>query len=92
MLFTDDAAVVAHLQAEVQSLMDCFSKPCKGFGFTISLKKANVLGQDFPLPSVITIDNFELYAAHQFTYLGSTIMTISHLTSVFLLSSERTPL
>ena len=37
MLFADDAAVA--------SLMGHFSKVCKGFGITISLKKANVLGK-----------------------------------------------
>ena len=46
MLFADDAAVVAHTQEELQSLMDCFSQACKDFGLTISLKKTNVLGQD----------------------------------------------
>ena len=43
MLFADDAAVVAHTQEELQSLMDCFSQACKDFGLTISLKKTNVL-------------------------------------------------
>ena len=32
MLFADDAAVVAHTQEELQSLMDCFSQACKDFG------------------------------------------------------------
>ena len=74
MLFADDAAVVAHTQEEeLQSLMDCFSQVCKDFGLTISLKKTNVLGQDTETPPVITIDNYELDAVCQFTYLGSTI-------------------
>ena len=37
MLFADDAAVVAHTQEELQSLMDCFPQACKDFGLTISL-------------------------------------------------------
>ena len=73
MLFADDAAVVAHTQEELQSLMDCFSYACKDFGLTISLKKMNVLGQDRDTPPVITIDDYELDADCQFTYLGSTI-------------------
>ena len=73
MLFADDAAVVTHTQEELQSLMDCFSEACKDFGLTISLKKMNVLGQDTEAPPVITIDDYELDAVSQFTYLGSTI-------------------
>ena len=73
MLFADDAAVATHTQEELQSLMDCFSQACKDFGLTISLKKTNVLGQYTEAPPVITIDNYELDAVCQFTYLGSTI-------------------
>ena len=45
-LFADDAAVAAHTQEELQSLIDCFSQTCKDFGLTISLNKTNVLGHD----------------------------------------------
>ena len=51
MLLADDAAVVAHTQEELQSLMDCFSQACKDFGLAISLKKTNVLGLNIE-PSV----------------------------------------
>ena len=73
MLFADDALVATHTQEELQSLMDCFSQVCKYFGLTISLKKTIVLGQDTEALPVITIDNYELDAVCQFTYLGSTI-------------------
>ena len=73
MLFADDAAVATHTQREHQSLMDRFSQACKDFGLTISLKKTNVLGQSTETPLSITIDDYELDAVHQFTYLGSTI-------------------
>ena len=53
--------------------MDCFSQACKDFGLTISFKKTNALGQDTEAPPVITIDDYELDAVSQFTYLGSTI-------------------
>ena len=73
MLFADDAAVATHTQEELQSLIDCFSQACKDFGLIISLKKTYVLGQDTEAPPVITIDDYELDAVCQFTYLGSTI-------------------
>ena len=76
MLFADDAAVVAHTEEELQSLIDCFSQACKHFGLTTSLKKTNVLGQDTEATPVITIDDYELDAVCQFTYLGSTITDI----------------
>ena len=72
-MFADDAAVATHTQEEHQSSMDCFSEACKDFGLTISLKKTNVLGQDTEALPVITIDNYELDAVCQFTYLGSII-------------------
>ena len=46
MLFADAAAVVAHTQDDLQSLMDCFSQACKDFGLTISLKKTNLMYWD----------------------------------------------
>ena len=53
--------------------MDRFSRACKDFGLPISLKKANVLGQDTMELPAITIDDYELDVIEQFTYLGSTI-------------------
>ena len=73
MLFADDAEDVGHTQEELQSLMDCFSQACKDFGLTISLKKTNVLGQDTGALPVITINDYELDAVCQFTYIGYTI-------------------
>ena len=66
------AAVVPHTQEELQSSMDCFSQACKDFRPIISLKKTNVLGHDTEAPAVIGIDDYELDAVFQFTYLGST--------------------
>ena len=43
------------------------------FGLTVSLNKTDVLRQDTEAPPVITIDDYELDAVCQFTYLGSTI-------------------
>ena len=72
-LFAHDAAVATQTQEELQSLMDCFSLACKDFGLTINQNKTNVLGQNTDAPPVITIDDNELNAVCQFTYLGSTI-------------------
>lgn len=71
MLFADDAPVMTHAQWELQLLMDRFSQACKDFGLTISLKRTNVLGQDAPAQTVITIDDYELGAVHSFVYIGS---------------------
>ena len=73
MLFADDAAVATHTHRELQSLMDHFSQARRDFGLTISLKKTNVLGQGTESPPVITIDEYELDAMHQFSCLCSTI-------------------
>ena len=73
MLFADDAAVTAHIEHDLQQLMDRISHAYHDFGLTISLKKTNVLGQDVDTSPVITIDNYQLEVVHKFTYLGSTI-------------------
>ena len=73
MLFADDAAVAAHTQTELQTLMDRFAKACTDFGLTISLKKTNVLVQGTAMSPNITINDYELDVVNEFTYLGSTI-------------------
>ena len=73
MLFAGDAAVATHTPEELQSLMYCFWQACKDFGLTISLKKKNLLGLDRKAPPVIAIDDYELDAVCQVTYIGSTI-------------------
>ena len=54
-LFADDAAIVAHSAEDLQQLMNRFSKACKDFGLTISLKKTQVMGQGMDSPPSITI-------------------------------------
>ena len=76
MPFVDDAAVTTHTQQELQALMERFSQACKDFGLTISLKKTNVLGQDTMELPAITIDDYELDVIEQFTYLGSTNLSL----------------
>lgn len=73
MLFTDDAAVAAHSQEHLQTLMDRFAQACQDFSLTISLKKTKAMGQGTETPSSIIINNYTLEAGSTFTYLGSTI-------------------
>ena len=70
MLFADEAAVATHTQGELQSLLDCLSHDSKDFGLIVSLKKTDVLRQDTEAPPVITIDDYELDAVCQLTYIG----------------------
>ena len=73
MLFADDAALAAHTEQELQSLMDNFSRASQAFGMTISIKKTNVVGQGVEQPPSITVNGTKLDVVHNFTYLGSTL-------------------
>ena len=77
LLFADDAALVAHSEEALQRLTTCFAEASHLFGLVISLKKTEVLHQAAPLanhqPPHISIDDTELKAVSQFTYLGCTI-------------------
>ena len=73
LLFADDAGLVAHTEAALQRLIDCFAAACTEFGLTISLKKTQVLGQDVSSAPSISIGNHTLEVVDKFTYLGSTI-------------------
>lgn len=66
-LFDDDAASTTHTEQQLQCLMDRFSQAYNDFGFTISLKTTNLMGQNVDSPTVITIDNYELDIFQQFT-------------------------
>lgn len=65
--------LLTHIQQQLQLLIDSFSKACKNFGLTISLKKTNVIGQSTGAPPVVTTNNYVLEVVHDFTYVGSTI-------------------
>ena len=73
MLFADDAALVSHTEVGLQQLVSCIAHACQEFGLTISLKKTNVMAQGTANPPNITIDDYQLEAVENFTYLGSTI-------------------
>ena len=48
-LFTDDCALMAHTEQDLQRMLNCFSEASKLFGQTISLGKMVVLHQPPPL-------------------------------------------
>ncbi|XP_048583704.1 uncharacterized protein LOC125563054 [Nematostella vectensis] len=72
LLFADDAALVAHSESELQSLLDRFSNACADFSLAISLKKTKVMHLGSEIAPTFTINDFTLDVVPQFTYLGST--------------------
>ena len=77
-LFTDDCALAARSEEDLQCLADCFSTAAKALGLTISIKKTEFLcqaglGTTQPEPS-IKIDGAALKNVEDFTYLGSCLV------------------
>ena len=73
LLFADDAALASHTHDGLQRLLDRFSKACKEFALTISVKKTEVLAQDVPIPPSISVNDTSLAVVENFRYLGSNI-------------------
>ena len=73
LLYADDAAFVAHTEAEAQATCDAFSSACDEFGLKISIAKTVVLAQNAPTEPNITINGSSLTVVKKFTYLGSTV-------------------
>ena len=73
MLFADDAAFVSHSEDGLQRLIDGFSKACKDFGLTISIKKTEIMAQNTPNIPSIYINNQLLKNVDDFKYLGSIV-------------------
>ena len=73
LLFADDAAIVAHSEQHLQTLMNNFSKACQDFGLTISKSKTKVIGQGTTGPPEIVLDGTDIEVVHDFVYLGSHI-------------------
>ena len=67
MLFADDAVLVSPTQ---EGLVDRFSKACKEFAFTISIKKNEVMAQNAETPLSIYIDSSNLSVVDNFKYFG----------------------
>ena len=65
LLFADDAALVATSLEEAQELVDRFSKACRAFGLTISVRKTEVVHQPPPTPKQV-LGVKQAPPAHQF--------------------------
>ena len=48
LLYADDCALVAHSFEDAQHIVDQFSRACRRYGLTISIKKTEVLHQPKP--------------------------------------------
>ncbi|KAJ7414395.1 hypothetical protein BTVI_41220 [Pitangus sulphuratus] len=77
LLYTDDAALVAHTEGALQRLTYCFAEAAEVFGLEVILKKTEVFYQPAPQEAShhphITIGETELKSVQQFNYLGSII-------------------
>ena len=77
LLFADNCALLAHIQEALQYIVNRFAEAAEAFGFTISLKKTEVLHQSPPgganSPPQINIEGTSLNSVEHFTYLGSVI-------------------
>ena len=79
LLFADDAALVAPTESTMQRVTSCFAEAAQLFRFEVNLMNIEVLHQPMPQeeyhPPSITIEQSELKAVHQFSYLGCIITT-----------------
>ena len=74
MLFADDVALVSRTQEDLQCLMDRFSKACKKFALTISIKKTELMVRGAEkIPPSTYVDGSNLSVVDSFKYMGSTI-------------------
>ena len=62
-----------HALEEALQQISRFTDTCREFSLTISLKKANIMGQHVDTTPTITIEEQILEVVDKFTYLGSTI-------------------
>ena len=74
LLFADDAALIAQTESAMQRITSCFAEAAQLFGLEVSLKKTEVLHQSAPQeeyhPPCTFIEQSELKAVHQLSYLG----------------------
>ena len=77
LLFADDADFVAHTESAMQRITSCFTEAAQLFTLEVNLKKTEVLHPPAPqaeyhTPS-ISVEQSELKAVHQFSYLGCVV-------------------
>ena len=73
LLFADDAAIVAHDEATLQSLIDSLSAACDRFQLKISISKTVVMSQGMEIVNPILLNGSPLEAVEKFCYLGSVL-------------------
>ena len=76
-LFTDDYALLAHSESDLQVIVNSFFNATKLLGLTICTKKTEVINQPVPdvrpTPPLTVTDGDELKNVDECRYLGSTI-------------------
>ena len=75
LLYADDCDLVSHNEADMQRIMDLFSKACSDLGLTISLDKTKVMyspppGEVYAEPNIY-VYGVRLSVVLEFIYLGS---------------------
>ena len=75
LLYADDCDLVCHTEADMQKMMDLFSKACSALGLTISLDKTKVMftpppGEAYIEPNIFVYGK-RLGVVLEFIYLGS---------------------
>ena len=66
MLFADDAALAAHPEGQVPSLMNRFYKACDLCSLTIRLKKTQAMCQGTAIPTAVSVKDHQLEVVNQF--------------------------
>lgn len=77
LLQTYDCDIVAHPEENIQYYINCLSRACKAFGFTISMTKAEViyqsaLGKPYIKPFIL-VNGKRLMVIDKFIYVASLI-------------------
>ena len=74
LLFEDDCALIVHTEDELQSILNDFARAASRYGFTISIKKTEVMFRPKPSSSpcdpVIKISDKQVKVVLKFCYLG----------------------
>ena len=75
LLYANDCALVAHTLEDAQSIVDCFARAATHFGFSINIKKTEVIqqlrSQNQPTNGTLHVDGLPLANVSRFCYLSS---------------------
>ncbi|XP_061707843.1 uncharacterized protein LOC133518227 [Cydia pomonella] len=73
LLFADDAALVAHSQTQLQTILDKFATACDLFSMSINARKTVILAQGCSEQPTIILNGAPLEVVSKFCYLGSLV-------------------